>query len=315
MTKRLSLASGIFAVVAAALTALLIIASAPAFAGSDNGHGNSTAPGQDKKQTQDTSSPSPEASPSAASSSDGSTSNTADHSQGTSGTSGDTSSPQPASNADQNGGGANGQCPSGPYCSTRDGSPSGNGNGGGYATGKPCAGCVGKADNKNPKGQMPNGSDPNNGYECDGNNGIGKTNPAHTGCKPQPAPVCSPSTANNNCAPPVCQESAANNSCAPPPPNCQPTAANNYCTSAPPSPCVENVNGQQKVCHQSTPPVVKGVQLVRGKAGPSVAVQPAPVVKGATLPFTGANLLPYLGVALMLILLGAGTLVVRRNRA
>ena len=91
------------------------------------------------------------------------------------------SEPQPLSGADQNGGGANGQCPGGPYCSTRDGSPSGNGNGDGNATGKPCAGCVGKADNKNPQGQMPNGSDANAGYECDRNNGIGKSNPAKDG--------------------------------------------------------------------------------------------------------------------------------------
>src|SRR5438270_7653699 len=85
-----------------------------------------------------------------------------DHSTGTAGTSGVSTSPQPLSTADQNTGGANGQCPGCPYCSTRDGSPSGNGNGGGNATGKPCAGCVGNADNKNPKGQMPNGSDHNN---------------------------------------------------------------------------------------------------------------------------------------------------------
>src|SRR3954452_3060111 len=93
----------------------------------------------------------------------------ADHSTGTAGTSGVSTSPQPLSNADQNAGGANGQCPGGPYCSTRDGSPSGNGNGGGNATGKPCAGCVGNADNKNPKGQLPDGSDHNAGYECDRN--------------------------------------------------------------------------------------------------------------------------------------------------
>src|SRR3954470_12010045 len=114
----------------------------------------------------------------------------ADHSTGTAGTNGSVTDPQPLSNADQNTGGANGQCPGGPYCSTRDGSPSGNGNGGGNATGKPCAGCVGNADNKNPQGQMPNGSDHNNGYECDGNNGIGKTNPAHTGCKPALVGTC-----------------------------------------------------------------------------------------------------------------------------
>jgi uncharacterized repeat protein (TIGR01451 family) len=115
---------------------------------------------------------------------------TSDHSQGNAGTSGTYSQPQPLSTADQNTGGANGQCPTGPYCSTRDGSPSLNGNGGGQATGKPCAGCVGKADNKNPQGQMPNGSDNNAGYECDRNNGIGKTNPAHTGCKPALVGTC-----------------------------------------------------------------------------------------------------------------------------
>lgn len=71
-----------------------------------------------------------------------------------------------------------------PYDSTCDGSASQNGKGDGKATGKPCAGCVGAADNKNPKGQMPNGTDSNNGYECDGNQGVGKTNPAHTGCDP-----------------------------------------------------------------------------------------------------------------------------------
>jgi len=90
--------------------------------------------------------------------------------------------PQVLSNADKNTGGANGQCPTGPYCSTRDGSPSLNGNGKGQATGKPAAGSVGKADNKNPKGQLPNGSDANAGYECDTNHGIGRSNPAHTAC-------------------------------------------------------------------------------------------------------------------------------------
>ncbi|MBV8691526.1 MAG: hypothetical protein JOY57_07715 [Actinobacteria bacterium] len=70
----------------------------------------------------------------------------------------------------------------GSYCPSGVGLPSGNGNGNGNATGKPCAGCVGNADGKNPPGQYKDGSDHNNGYECDGNNGIGKTNPAHSGC-------------------------------------------------------------------------------------------------------------------------------------
>jgi len=108
---------------------------------------------------------------------------------GTAGTSGNPSSPQPYSNADNTNHGANSTSSNNPYKSTRDGSPSLNGNGNGNATGKPCAGCVGKADNKNPPGQEqsdPMGTFPNNGYECDHNNGIGKTNPAHTGCTGTP---------------------------------------------------------------------------------------------------------------------------------
>jgi hypothetical protein len=89
--------------------------------------------------------------------------------------------PQPPSKADFTGHGANTH---GAYDSTRSGAPSLNGNGKGQAIGKPCAGCVGKADNKNPPGQSPDGSDPNAGYECDRNHGVGRTNPAHTGCLP-----------------------------------------------------------------------------------------------------------------------------------
>lgn len=82
--------------------------------------------------------------------------------------------------APENGGGAN---TSGPYDTTCDGAPSLNGAGDGNAEGKPCAGCVGNADNKNPQGQLPNAkNDGNNGYECDDNNGVGKSNPAHSGC-------------------------------------------------------------------------------------------------------------------------------------
>src|SRR5207248_801748 len=115
----------------------------------------------------------------------------------TAGTSGDPTSPQPPSSADDNGTGAN---VTSAYDSTRDGSASGNGNGDGNATGKPCAGCVGKADNKNPPGQQPGPQDHNNGYECDGNNGIAKTNPAHTGCvDPVIPPGCDPAT--QDCTP------------------------------------------------------------------------------------------------------------------
>ena len=122
--------------------------------------------------------------------------------------------PQPPSNADLSGNGAN---TNGAYDSTRDGSPSGNGNGNGEAAGKPCAGCVGKADNKNPKGQLVNGSDSNAGYECDRNHGIARTNPAHTGCK-TPPPTTTPPPPPTSPPPPGCVVNCAPSS--PPPPGC-----------------------------------------------------------------------------------------------
>ncbi|MGZ4590233.1 MAG: hypothetical protein ACXV2I_05520 [Actinomycetes bacterium] len=246
--------------------------------------------------------------------------------------------PQPLSNADKNSGGANGQCPGGAYCSTRDGSPSGNGNGKGKSVGKPCAGCVGKADNKNPKGQRPNGSDHNNGYECDGNHGIGRTNPAHTGCKtPPPPPVCVPTPANHQCQtpppppppacvptpanhqcqtppPPACVPTPANNQCqTPPPPACVPTPANNQCQS-PPSPACVPAPGEDENCVQ-----VEGTKTGTGTTG-SPAVQartvPAAAATGA-LPHTGAGALASLLCVGTFLLAGGGALLAsgRRKRA
>ena len=83
-------------------------------------------------------------------------------------------------------------------CDETDFGGNGQESGPGKQTGKPCAGCVGNADDKNPPGQFPDGSDHNSGYECDGrdrpadnqqgngNHGIGDENPAHTGCTPAP---------------------------------------------------------------------------------------------------------------------------------
>ncbi len=69
----------------------------------------------------------------------------------------------------------------GPYDPTGVGSND-PGAGNGNAVGMPDAGTVGNADDKNPPGQQPGGSDPNQGYECDNNPGVGDGNPAHTGC-------------------------------------------------------------------------------------------------------------------------------------
>ena len=77
----------------------------------------------------------------------------------------------------------------GAYDANYTGAPSGNG--GGMASLNagdhlPLAGSVGNADNMNPPGQLPDGSDANAGYECDTNSGVGLTNPAHTGCESAP---------------------------------------------------------------------------------------------------------------------------------
>lgn len=97
---------------------------------------------------------------------------------------GESGEPQPQSNADQNPGGANNGGDCGAYCSTRDGSLAQNG----QARSGHEAGSKGAADNKYPPGQAPDGTDHNNGYECDGNNGVGVSNPAHTGCGSTPPP-------------------------------------------------------------------------------------------------------------------------------
>ena len=91
--------------------------------------------------------------------------------------------------------GANTDGPSNPYHNTCDEDvASANGKGDGAAKGRPAAGTVGNADDKNPRGQAPGPQDRNNGYECDGNQGIAKGNPAHTGCTAAPAPAPAPTT-------------------------------------------------------------------------------------------------------------------------
>ena len=164
-TKR-SIGFGARVAIAVSVLALILgVSAAPAFADPGNGNGNPSPPGQSDPPG------------------NGNGAATAHATNGNSGTFGSPTSPQPIQHPDnQNGANAH----PGPYSSTRDGSPSLNGNGNGLAVGKPCAGCVGAADNKNPPGQFPDGSDPNAGYECDTNNGIGQTNPAHTGCQPTP---------------------------------------------------------------------------------------------------------------------------------
>jgi hypothetical protein len=216
-------------------------------------------------------------------------SNSSNHAtDGTAGTSGDPTLPQPPSTADDNGTGAN---VNGPYDSTRDGSASENGNDGGNATGKPCAGCVGKADNKNPPGQQPGPEDHNNGYECDGNNGIAKTNPAHTGCVDpgNPPPDCD--AAVEDCTP-GCD--AAVEDCTP---DCD--AAVEDCTPG----CDAAVQDCSPACNAS----VQSCSEVLGEV-----ITRDPVVSGAALARTGIDVLD--PVAFSALMLAAGGLLVAGSR-
>jgi hypothetical protein len=215
----------------------------------------------------------------------------------------------------------NGANHSGPYDNTCDGSPSGNGNGGGQATGKPCAGCVGNADDKNPKGQMPNGSDHNAGYECDRNHGIGRTNPAHTGCSTgttvTPPPSC---PSGKDCGPQTCPNGQPmNGSCghnetppgqqSPPPgqqspPPGQQAVLGTQQSGTTPTPAPSTTSApapQQKVLGESA-----GGTSPATSTPPASAVKAQPASSNKKLPFTGSDLIVVLLAAAIALTAGFG---------
>jgi len=223
----------------------------------------------------------------------------ASHAQGNAGTSGTYNQPQPLSKADHNNTGANDTSASNQYASTRDGSPSHNGVGNGNATGKPCAGCVGKADNKNPPGQHLNGSDHNAGYECDRNQGVGQTNPAHTACQPSTG-GCIPSSTNNDCG------NTNGSGCTPTPANdncgnsnggtgCTPTPANDNCgnSNGGTGPCVATLAPSCNSAGQSTGPGISTTAAVTPAANSPAAANPSAAggtaSASATAPLPGAS--------------------------
>ena len=181
----------------------------------------------------------------------------------------------------------NGANTSGDYDSTCDGRASLNGNGSGNAGGRPCQGCVGNADNKNPKGQFPNGSDHNNGYECDGNNGIAKGNPAHTDC---------PETRSRPPKPPTC-------------PDGRPMPPNGVCdvpVKRPPLPDV--------IKRPSVPPDRVLPRQPFGRPPEVPKWKPRQRIQGV-LPVTGpSQLLPFIWVAMSLIAAGIAALLTDRRR-
>ena len=197
----------------------------------------------------------------------------------------------------------------GNYENTCDAGPSENGVGDGEANGKPCAGCVGNADDKNPPGQADSGpTDENNGYECDekgrseneGNNGVGVGNPAHTGCDEEPVtedPKCpngKPMPASGNTA-----------DCDPKCPNGDAMPASGRvedCTT------VQSSGGETVVLGEvlARPVEVLGVQLSRPEAA---AVAPATLARTG-----GFQLITLLQAALVLAALGLGLTAAARLR-
>lgn len=228
--------------------------------------------------------------------------------------------PQPLTKNEVPGGpGANNQT-NNPYASNGVGLPSGNGNqvNGGH-TGEPCAGCVGKADNKNPPGQAPGPSDNNAGYECDRNHGIARTNPAHTGCKTAPTspttpPPTTPTTVHHGCT----------SNCGGCTSNCGGCTSNCHDpgTTTVPTGCVSGSSSTS--CGTTTPSLAAGhgssTTTRPATSGASTTVAPATVgsaVKASSggLAFTGANmsgefLAGGLALAAGIVLLGAS----RRQR-
>ena len=184
-------------------------------------------------------------------------------------------------------GGANGP---GDYDDGIPGDPSHNGNS--DNGNRPCAGCVGNADDKNPPGQFKDGSDGNNGYECDGNNGIAKTNPAHTGCPAVTTTTTVPSTTTT--APSTTTTA----------PSTTTTTLPSTTTTSTPDESTTTTSTPDDSTTTTAPTEVLGVQFEQ------------PGTLGGALASTGAFLLrPMVAAGLLLMVLGALLMVLRRREA
>ncbi len=199
---------------------------------------------------------------------------------------------EPQSQNETSGTGAN---QSGPYDPSGVGAPSGNGKSETNNGNRPCAGCVGNADAKNPPGQLPGGSDPNNGYECDGNQGVGKTNPAHSGCGSTTTttppsggpPGGGPPGGGPPGGPPGVETTA-------PPPGAPPAEP------GPPAPH-QGIRGREEAGEEE--PALNEVASPP-REGPAAAPREAPVA--GDLPFTGQDLLVVALLGVLSLAMGLG---------
>ena len=206
--------------------------------------------------------------------------------------------------------GGSGSNKSGAYDSSCDQGAGDNGNGG---NGK-CAGCTGKSDYKNPKGQYP--GDHNNGYECDHNHGVGKGNPPHSQCRPKPGPSTPAPTPTPTPHP---STPCVGSNCGPNPPPC--VGAN--CNPSPsPSPSVSgeiihrcDANDTMPGIQECTnpPEVCDANESMPGTQVCGNRIEGRPPTR--TLPFTGSGfaLIGYLLAGLALLVIG-GLLALARNK-
>ena len=223
---------------------------------------------------------------------------------------------------DKNGNGANAGDNYDANCDETSSGPGGSGKD--NPPNRPCDGCVGNADNKNPRGQHPNGSDPNKGYECDDNKGVGKGNPAHTGCQPttthdecpdidgdQPAGTdCGGSSTHDEC-PDIDGDQPAGTDCGgstnnPPDPDPTEDPVEPDPTD---DPTVRPTIIRRPGTPHKRPPAVAGKRVQN--AGPRVKAGRA--AKAGALPFTGPETI-WLGLAGMFTSTGSGILVLARRR-
>ena len=204
-------------------------------------------------------------------------------------------------NPNNGGGGSNS---SGYYDSRCDTSAGDHGNGG---NGK-CAGCTGKSDWKNPRGQYQN--DHNNGYECDWNGGVGKGNPAHSRCPvstttttPPPCPAGTCPSTTPPCPPGTCPSTTS------PPPSGPVSGGTSPVVGGTDEPnvCVDNPNTLMDECdkvkgERFTDDDVQGDEPLRDERQPT---------QGETLPFTGAGVISLLFLGGLMV--AGGALVIQRT--
>jgi len=221
------------------------------------------------------------------------------------------------------------------YDSTCEGSASKAGEGGGSAKGRPCAGCVGNADYKEPRGQLDDGDhDGDAGYECDGNNGVARSNPAHTSCRlPTTTNLCPPGTdlaglppGPNGCdIPPgnLCPPGTdlaglppGPNGCDLPPSEKCPPGSDREGLPPGPDGCNEDdvLGREDKVCPEGTDFAGEDMTNIKdcvlGKVIHSGGPKPP---LGAALPFTGSGgMLPVVALGLLLLASGMASLMLRK---